>query len=73
LSSSSGDSMVRPVLSIADVLSCSCVGWYSDEFVLLAQSVCLFGLEGTTSFLAIDRLIRQTGPKRMQSETASVH
>jgi hypothetical protein len=25
-------------------LSCSCVGWYDDEFVLLAQSVCLFGL-----------------------------
>jgi hypothetical protein len=23
---------------------CSCVGWYGDEFVLLAQSVCLFGL-----------------------------
>jgi hypothetical protein len=42
--------MVRPVLSIADVLSCSYVGWYDDEFVLLAQSVYLFGLGGTTSF-----------------------
>jgi hypothetical protein len=50
LSSSSGDSMVCPVLSIVDVLSCSCVGWYGDEFVLLAQSDCLFGLGGTTSF-----------------------
>ena len=50
--------MVRPVLSIADVLSCSCVGWYGDEFVLLAQSVCLFGLGGNTSFclLQVDQV-----------------
>jgi hypothetical protein len=38
------DSMVLPVLSIADVLSYSCVGWYGDESILLAQSVCLFWL-----------------------------
>jgi hypothetical protein len=42
--------MVRPDLSIADVLSYSCVGWYVDEFILLAQYGCLFGLRGTTSF-----------------------
>jgi hypothetical protein len=35
--------VVLPVLSIADVLSYSYV-WYGDESVLLAQSVCLFGL-----------------------------
>jgi hypothetical protein len=60
------------VLSIADVLSYSCVGWYGDESVLLAQFVWLFRL-GHQKFLPIDRLIRQTWSKRMQSETASVH
>jgi hypothetical protein len=43
-SSSSRDGMVLPGLSIADVLSYSSVGWYGDESVLLAQSVCLFGM-----------------------------
>jgi hypothetical protein len=37
-------------LFIADVLSYSSVGWYGDEYVLLAQSVYLFELGGTTSF-----------------------
>jgi hypothetical protein len=64
--------MVLPSLSIADVLSYSCVGWYGDEFVLRAQSVCLFGL-GHHRFLPIDMLIRQTWPKRMQYEMAFVH
>jgi hypothetical protein len=32
------------LFSITDVLSYSCVGWYGDESVLLAQSVCLFKL-----------------------------
>jgi hypothetical protein len=36
--------MVLPGLSIADVLSYSSVGYHSDEFVLLDQSVCLFML-----------------------------
>jgi hypothetical protein len=64
--------MVLPGLSIADVLSYSCVGWYGDESVLLTHSVCLFGL-GNHKFLPIDMLIRQTWPKRMQYETTSVH
>jgi hypothetical protein len=38
------DSVVLPILSIVDVLSYSCVGWYDDESVLLAQSICLFRL-----------------------------
>jgi hypothetical protein len=38
------DGMVLPGLSIADVLSYSSAGWYDDESLLLAQSVCLFGL-----------------------------
>jgi hypothetical protein len=37
-------------LFIIDVLSYSSVGWYSDESVLLAQSICLCGLGDTTSF-----------------------
>jgi hypothetical protein len=36
--------MVLPVLAIVDVLYYSNVGWYDDESILLAQSVCLFGL-----------------------------
>jgi hypothetical protein len=36
------DSMVLPILFITDVMSYSCVGWYDDESILLAQSVCLF-------------------------------
>jgi hypothetical protein len=35
---------LSPGLSILDVLSYSCVGWYDDESVLLAQFVFLFGL-----------------------------
>jgi hypothetical protein len=38
-------------LFIADLLSYSSVGRYGDESLLLAQSICLFGLEGTTSFV----------------------
>jgi hypothetical protein len=36
--------MVLSSLFIVDVLSYLSVGWYDDEYVLLAQSVCLFGL-----------------------------
>jgi hypothetical protein len=36
--------MVLPGLTIADVLSYSCVGWYDNESVLLAQFICLFRL-----------------------------
>jgi hypothetical protein len=43
-SSSSRDGMVLPGLSIVDVLSYSSVGWYDIESILLAQSICLFGL-----------------------------
>jgi hypothetical protein len=64
--------MVLSNLIITDVLSYSSVGWYDDESVLLAQSVCLFGL-GRHKFLPIDRLIRQTWPKRTQSEMTFVH
>jgi hypothetical protein len=42
--------MVLSSLFIADVLSYSSVGWYNDESILLAQSGCLCGLGGTTSF-----------------------
>jgi hypothetical protein len=38
-------------LLIADVLSYSSVGWYDDESVILAQSVCLFGLGAPQVFV----------------------
>jgi hypothetical protein len=41
--------MVLSGLSIADILSYSYVGWYNDESVL-AQSICLFGLEAPQVF-----------------------
>jgi hypothetical protein len=44
-------------LLIADVLSHSNVGWYDDEFILLAQSICLFEL-GHHKYLSIDVLIK---------------
>jgi hypothetical protein len=43
--------MVLPGLSIANVLSYLCVGWYGDESVLLAQSICLFGLGAPQVFV----------------------
>jgi hypothetical protein len=45
--------MVLSSLFIVDALSDSSVGWYGDESVLLAQSVCLFELGGTTSYFLL--------------------
>jgi hypothetical protein len=53
--------MVLPGLSITDLLSYSSVGWYDDESVLLAQSVCLFGLGGTTSFCLKEMVMPKIG------------
>jgi hypothetical protein len=49
--------MVLSSLFIVNVLSYSSVGWYDDEFILLAQSVYLFEL-GDHKFLPINMLIR---------------
>ena len=43
--------MVLSSLFIADVLSYSSVGWYGDEYVLLAQSVYLFELGAPQVFV----------------------
>jgi hypothetical protein len=40
------------------VLFYSSVGWYDDEFVLLVQSIYLFGMGGHHKLLPIDILIR---------------
>jgi hypothetical protein len=64
--------MVLLGLFIAKVLSESSMRWYDDESVLLAQSVYLFRL-GHHKIFPIDMLIKQTWPKRMQSETTSLH
>jgi hypothetical protein len=50
-------------LFIADVLSYSSVGWYDDESVLLAQSVCLCEL-GAPQVLPIGMLISRHGRRR---------
>jgi hypothetical protein len=70
--SSSRDVTVLSSLFTADVLSYSSVGWYGDESVLLAQSVCLCGL-GSPQVLPIGMLIRQTWSKKMQPKTTSIH
>jgi hypothetical protein len=51
--------MVLPGLSIADVLSYTCVGWYDDESVLLAQSICLFrlGAPQVHAYLHVDQAV----------------
>jgi hypothetical protein len=64
--------MVLSSLFITDVLYYSSVGWYDNESVLVAQSVCLFGLEAP-QVLPIGILIRQTWLKKMQSKMASLH
>jgi hypothetical protein len=59
--------VVLSSLFITDVLSYTSVGWYDDESVLLAQSVCLCGLGGTTSFaywLTSRNGWRRCNPKR---------